>query len=474
MNIITQNYKNMLKNIIKNSISNFTNNLIDEIVDNLFNVKDNKYINLIANLEKGIKELICKSLVNIIENLDNEYKNSLYRKKSYDISKSNVSRNIVTIFGEITFKRTYYKNKLMGTYIFAIDEFLGLPKYDHYDPVVKALTVDKTFQTNQKKAGEIVGEEIVNILDLSKERKLLHIPRQSVNNWLKDWNVPKIKYKRRETPKTLYIMADEKFLGCQDLENDIMCKACVIFEGVIKVSKSRNKLLNRLSISMTGNNPWEYFLNTLNGVYDLDKVEKIYLLGDGGNWIKSGIEELKVNKNVEVNFLLCKFHFKQSINHITSNKEEREELTDIVLNKSKDDFMKKIDEILNNTPERKDTIEKNKKYIINNLKNIKLMYESKVGSSMESHISHLIANQFGSRPKGYSSLNINNYLKINDYFNNGGNVFALYLSSYNKKYDEYDINTDYLNLSEFSLTNIPILESGTSTATRAIFRHINS
>ncbi len=65
-------------------------------------------------------------------------------------------------------------------------------------------------------------------------------------------------------------------------------------------------------------------------------------------------------------------------------------------------------------------------------------------------------------------------MKINDYFNNGGNVFALYLSSYNKKYDEYDINTDYLNLSDFSRTNIPILESGTSTVTKAIFRHINS
>lgn len=49
---------------------------------------------------------------------------------------------------------------------------------------------------------------------------------------------------------------------------------------------------------------------------------------------------------------------------------------------------------------------------------------------MESHISHCIANMSSSRPKGYSSKNINKYLEINDYKNNYLNIFNLHLKSY--------------------------------------------
>lgn len=476
MNIITHNYKELLKNLIKNNISIFSDKLVDELTDNLFDISSDKYINLIANIQKGIKDIICTSLIEIIESLDLEYKNSLTRKKLYDINKSNVKRTVITIFGEITFKRTYYTNKLMGTHIFVIDEFLDLPKYDHYDPIVKALSIDRAFLTNQKKAGELVGEEISNIFDLNKNRSLLHIPRQSIHNWINKWNIPNIKYERRETPKILYIMADEKYIGCQDLDKDIMCKACVIFEDIKKISKNRNKLVNRFTISMTGPDPWEYFLNLLNDIYDLDKVEKIYLLGDGGSWIKSGIEELKVNDNINVDFLLCKFHFKQSINHITINQEDRKKLIDIVLNNNnKNEFIDKINEISNENKNRKETIDKNKNYILNHWKNIRLMNESKVGSSMESHISHLISNQFGSRPKGYNSTYINKYLKINDFLNNGGNIFSFYLANYeNTDSKIYKLNCDCLNLSEYSRNNIPILESGLLTPTRTKLKSIVS
>ena len=67
---------------------------------------------------------------------------------------------------------------------------------------------------------------------------------------------------------------------------------------------------------------------------------------------------------------------------------------------------------------------------------------------MESHISHYIANMFSSRPKGYSSLNINKYLKLNDYKINGINLFDLYLKSYDNE-EEVTINQDELDYSIF-------------------------
>ena len=64
------------------------------------------------------------------------------------------------------------------------------------------------------------------------------------------------------------------------------------------------------------------------------------------------------------------------------------------------------DEIINNYPNRTETIEKKVNYILNNYNQIKDMLEANIGSSMEAHISHCVANQFGSRPKEYFSSRI--------------------------------------------------------------------
>ena len=80
-----------------------------------------------------------------------------------------------------------------------------------------------------------------------------------------------------------------------------------------------------------------------------------------------------------------------------------------------------------------------------------------IGSSMESHISHLIASMFASRPKGFSTKRIDNYLKLNDYFFNNINIFDLYRNSFNN----YNENG-----------NIPILSSGKSSPTYAALKEL--
>lgn len=52
-------------------------------------------------------------------------------------------------------------------------------------------------------------------------------------------------------------MGDEKYLGCQDLDNDIMTKCMVAFEDIKSVGKNRNKLINRTVYSTYSTHPWE-------------------------------------------------------------------------------------------------------------------------------------------------------------------------------------------------------------------------
>lgn len=59
------------------------------------------------------------------------------RKKEYYINKSNVPRTIYTIYGEITFERTLYRNKKnTKKYYCFVDQILGIEAYNLYDMIL--------------------------------------------------------------------------------------------------------------------------------------------------------------------------------------------------------------------------------------------------------------------------------------------------------------------------------------------------
>jgi hypothetical protein len=95
--------------------------------------------------------------------------------------------------------------------------------------------------------------------------------------------------------------------------------------------------------------------------------------------------------------------------------------------------------------------EEYKYYIIKYWKTILNMKNCEYKLSMESHISHCIAEYFGSRPKGYSKNTISKYLKLQEYLLNGINIYDLYLKAYNNK--DYIYNEKELNFSLFDKLN---------------------
>ena len=460
MNMISQKFENLLKNRIKDKISSLSDEFINYLVNNLFNTNENMYLDFINKTQEFSFEVIKQVIVETFNELDDNFRYSRNRLKEYNVNKSNVKRTIITIVGEITFYRTYFESKDKTKKFFYIDEIFHLPKYDHYDPIVKAFAIDMSFDTNQLKAGNYVGQNITTIKNYSSEiRNKFSIPRQTINNWIKEWNNPKVIYSLVEnTPNTLFVMADEKFIGCQDLDNDLMAKCFVIFEGIEKDGKHRNKLVNRMVISKYSSNPWPEVVDIIAQKYDFQKIKHIVLLGDGASWIKSGINELRMEPDCDVSFKLCTFHFKQAIHRITTDNDLRKELLNSFYEETKNEFKAKIENIKLNDPNRNDKIEKNENYIINNYDYIKYEVENNIGSSMESHISHCIANMFSSRPKGYSSNNIKKYLEINDYKNNNINIFNLYLKTYENT-ESKEINKEQVNINIFerNTTNMPIL-----------------
>ncbi len=475
MNIISQNFKNLLKNKIKNLIATNLYDYIDIIIDNFsLNINDNfNYFNFINLLNNSTRNFILNTISSTFEEIDTQFRNSLERKSRYYINKSNVSRTINTIFGTVTFKRTLYKYKFSNKYLFFVDKCFDLPKYDHYDPILKAIAINNAFQTSQAQSARDISAYSSDLSYFIDKKSMSNISRQCIFNWIKKWNVPNIVPKSVNTPDTLYVMADEKYIGAQNIDNDIMIKCFVTFENVISVSKNRNFLSNRFTFSTCSRKPWKEFMDIIALRYDFSKIKNIALIGDGGTWIKTGLNELRLDSCNVVNYYLCEFHFKQAIHHITSDKSERNALLTIFNDYSKKDFITAVNIIIENEPKRTGIITQKLNYILNNYCYIKNMLNLKIGSSMESHISHLIASFFSSRPKGYSTGNIKKYLLLNDYKNNNINIFKLYLKTYKlkkiKKIDE--------NILDFSIINsygdnIPILKSGHVTPIYKELNHI--
>ena len=395
--IISQKLLNVLKNKIIPIISLKLFNDVEFLLNNLFvNDGSNHYFSLIYKIQTSAREMVKSIVSSTFEELDNDFKESTYRKTRYFVNKSNVSRTLITIVGEITFKRTYYGSKHSNKKFFYIDKIFDLPKNDHYDPIVKTIAISKAVSTSQAQSVRDTSSSINDLSYFESDSIIKDISRQSVYNWIKNWYVPNIVPKSVETPDTLYVMADEKYIGSQDIEKDILIKSFVAFENVIDVSKNRRKLVNRTVFS----------------------------------------------------------HYGDRLIHIFKNK-------------PKSYFIDAVGTIIYNNPNRKETITKKLNYIINNYANIKSMLDLNIGSSMESHISHLIASLFSSRPKGFSTKRITKYLKLNDYKNNNINIFKLYLSTYsqNKTTELYENTYDYEIFTPDKIHNIPVLNYGRNTGT---------
>ena len=232
-------------------------------------------------------------------------------------------------------------------------------KNDHYNPIVKAIAISKASSTSQAESVRDTSALINDLSYFESNSIIKDIPRQSVYNWIKNWYIPNIVPKSTEPPETLYVMADEKYIGAQNIDKDIMIKSFVAFEDVIDVSKNRRKLLNRTVFSHYGDKPWIAFMDFIAMKYDFNKIKNICLFGNGASWIKSGISELRLSQNNSVKFFLCEFHFKQAIHHITTDANERYYLLHIFKNKPKSYFVDAVGTIIYNNQNRKDNLQKN-------------------------------------------------------------------------------------------------------------------
>ena len=423
--LVTKNFNNYLKKYF-NSIDYTNKN------GNFIN-----YYNFINDLDSFSDTFMKDIIKGYFEYIDECFFNSNYRKKYCNSNGFYERKNFVTLFGEISFKRRYYYDNNTNEYFFFADLFLGLPKRKHFDPFVCAEICDQSTTESYSKAGKIIANKIGKRINNN-----VVINRATARNIVISFN-PEIneEYELKRIEK-IFVMLDEKFIGSQFNDGkDFMTKAAVVFEGAKSEykckkkdnSKIRYKLINPHACASIDDELLNDTINYIYNHYDVDYIKEINFMGDCAAWIKNfpNSHWFKFNPDTVVRFAMDNFHFKQVLTQLTTKKyqEVNDALLEYINKNNKKDFNMLVEQFKELNPLRTETIESKQNYILNNWKERQTYLENPyLKCSMESHISHILADLFTARPKAYSEKGLRKLLKLRILKVNNVNIKGLYLN----------------------------------------------
>lgn len=169
-----------------------------------------------------------------LEMLDSLVKGDARRKQNWHVHEKAASNTLATIFGEVHYQRTYYKHKNEKEYRYLSDELVGIDAYDKMDVSLKAKLIEEAVDTPYARSGR-------------KAAETLEISSQSVMNAIRELGPVKSSeakiLRAKETPKILYIEADEDHVALQT-SGCAEPKLVYVHEGRKQVGKGRFKLQN--------------------------------------------------------------------------------------------------------------------------------------------------------------------------------------------------------------------------------------
>ena len=384
----------LLTNCLKNSItekgiSDFTNDLESEMI----------------KFGSKVTQFIVEYAENIIFKLKE-------RKERFE-SLEKDERTIISIFGEINFKRRYYQDKETNERIYLLDQFLKLEKRERMLPNVKERLIEEARETSYRRAGQKASYGI----EISKQTVKNEINKLDFKTEISEEKENKKKVKK------IYIIADEDHVHLQKggIEEP---RLIVVYDNVVAKGK-RIELKNKKHFGGIYTNRiddlWEEVMTYIENNYDTEYLERVYISGDGASWIKTGLEWIVKSK-----YVLDEFHMKKAVNGIVgritkANKEEKEkqkeEIRTALRRLNFVEFKEICYEIL--AEEMEKTTRKRKEdlmnYILNNVEGIKNLYRNKKelhGCSAEGHISHIYSDRMSSRPMGWSTTNVGKMSKL--------------------------------------------------------------
>lgn len=317
-------------------------------------------------------------------------------------------REYMTVLGWLKFGRSYYYDEINNQHTYPIDTIVGISGYERISPGVGAALVNSAVQVSMRNSSKnVTGGDI---------------SAQSVCNKVRCVGVleKELPATRREIDE-LHIFADEDHVSLQNGKSKAV-PLISICEGIKKVGKNRNATVNTVHFTSDISDTetlWKTVYAYASKAYDLEKIKKICIHGDGADWIKKGLDEFS-----SAIFFLDGYHLHKRLLPFTSP-ETSECISELLRSGRKDDFNTFANGFIAECKDitTKKTLRENLKYITNQWDGIVNRYsEGAVGSCTEAMISHVLSERLSRDPMGWSEDGLNAMAGLRVYIKNGGVV----------------------------------------------------
>ena len=405
-----------------------------------------------------LNTLACRWISEMYEKMDEAIRESLVRKQHWTIEQRNEPKELLDIAGMLHFNRTGFADKRTGKYIYLLDMILGLESHQRITLGAAAKVLEETILSSYAKGGKAASPTEVASKQAVKEL---------VHGTVIEYPNPESAEKKKL--KNLHIVADEDHVAAQfwkkkgDLVensagnkiNTIISKVVVVYEDVInefgEQSKNpRYRLVGKKTFSGVYKGEaenikfWEQVRDYIEKNYDTEILERVYIAGDGGAWIKAGTQVIENGR-----FVLDKFHMMKYINtsvtHLLDSADDvKSEIWKSVNKADKKglkDIYKRILEITE--PGNKyEEVEGALRYLLNQWDGIKIRVEEPGGCwkcCAEGQVSHVLSDRMSSRPMGWSEWGCHQMSQLRAYHWNGGKVIDLLKYQKKKKRQEKHI-----------------------------------
>jgi len=379
------------------------------------------------------KETACHIVETIVEALNLSLREAKDERKSLGlvIKEKDRERSILTELGPVTIHRDCYYNKCSGHCETVLDKMVGIEPYARTGNSVCAKLLESATQMSYAKSAKLVADG--------------HIGRQTVHNIVAKAPLFEAESKTSGKPvKELHIFADEDHVHLQKEGKQKGKKNCIVplvtvTEGTMQISQGRNKTINAYHIvdeDFSPENVWNSVSGYLVKAYDTENTD-VYIYGDGGAWIKRGLDVIPGSK-----FVVDGYHYERDLRKVSRLNpkcrfSQRMHQAAGVNDKAKAlDAIKDLKESLSG--EDLGTALDFGKHIISNWDAIvrkSAPYTS--GSCTEAQVSHVLSERFSRNPMGWSKKNLGILTKARTYCLNGGEIQAESFRKYSKERQSY-------------------------------------
>ena len=388
---------------------------------------------------KSTTEAFAASYLGMVLSSINEqiYKDG-WRKGKYNVQR-NDKRTIISSVGDVTFDSTYYQScENKGEYHYLTEEILGITAHERFSEAAEVAILTEALKTSYEEATKVIPSKS-KITKTTVMNKVHGIAEE----------IPEEKQEKLKKVPYLFIEADEDHVAEQhgrwgNKKDNIgfISKLAYVYEYKQDSPdcKGRKELVNTFyfgGVYEQGKGVrrfWNNVCEFINNNYDYESINKIFIIGDGGAWIKGG-----VNHVPGAVFCADKFHLMKYINKAANQMLDEAEIAKAeiyrLLNKrSKSKLITYLDQMIS-VANNQEPVEVLKTFIVGNWDAIMRSLHNKIvcGCSAEGHVSHVLSDRLSSRPKGWSKTGADRMSKLRCYERNHGREKIIDLVKYSSE-----------------------------------------